>query len=138
MNMEHIHNKIINDEDIVETSLLFEPKRNTYNNYQKLDDHKINQLLETELLSDEKQHFSLSFNNNLTYLTNTSLNLEFSKKSKNKNLEDDKNEIEEKVNFKEERIGLPSENMKQVLEDLDLIKKEIGAIRDTSNFTLIK
>ena len=84
--MENIHDKIINDEDIVETSLLFEPKRNFYFNYQKLDDHKINQLLETELLSDEKTHFSLTFNNNLTFLANTNLNLELTRKVKIKGI----------------------------------------------------
>ena len=81
--------KIISDEDVSETSLLFEPKRNSYSNYQKvekIDDHKINQLLETELLSDEKNNFILTFNNNNSYLSNNCLNLDITRKIKIKGI----------------------------------------------------
>lgn len=62
------------DMEVYDTSLLFDQKKNIYM-YPNLDINKINQQLETELLSDDKSQFSYTFSN--LYLENqlTTLNM---------------------------------------------------------------
>jgi len=136
-NLDNSFDNLIPEEENNETSLLFEPKRNSYSNYQKLDDHKINQLLETELLSDEKACFNHVFNNNLNYLETCNLTFELTRKVKIKGLcllklEDEKNEQDEKLLYREEKLVFPAENMKSILEEIDAIKKEINTNKEIS------
>ncbi len=71
----------ITEEEVQDTSLLFDQSKNTYQ-YQNLDNHKIYQQLETELLSDEKIHFTLLYSNSNTMnqLSSWNMPIEFLKK----------------------------------------------------------
>jgi hypothetical protein len=73
------------DEEVHETSLLFDQSKNTYQ-YQNLDNHKIYQQLETELLSDEKVHFTYSTSSSsiMSYLSTWNLPIEFFRKKTEK------------------------------------------------------
>ena len=66
------------DMEVYDTSLLFDQMKNNYT-YLNLDNHKINQQLETELLSDDKSHFIYVFTNNnlMTNLTGLNLPVEY-------------------------------------------------------------
>ena len=68
----------LKDEDQHDSSLLFDSNKNIFI-YQNLDNNKIIQHLETELLSDEKNHFTyvISNNNVLNYLKTSNLPIEY-------------------------------------------------------------
>lgn len=75
------------DEEVHETSLLFDQSKNTYQ-YQNLDNHKIYQQLETELLSDEKVHFTYitSNSNIMNQLSTWNMPIEFFRKKNEKEI----------------------------------------------------
>jgi hypothetical protein len=106
------YNYMTQDEEINETSLLFDGNRNIYN-YQNLDNHKINQQLETELLSDEKTHITLvcSNHNLINYLTNSNMPIEYYKKTNEQVVE--------------EKLILQGDYIKQTIEELENLRTEM-------------
>ena len=67
-----------NEDEVYDTSLLFDPTLIKKFNTENLDHNKVNQQLETEMLSDERSEFTFSFSNaNLfNILINGTINLE--------------------------------------------------------------
>lgn len=133
------------DEEVYDTSLLFDQTKNTYQ-YQNLDNHKINQQLETELLSDEKTHFTFNtYSYNLmTYLTTWNLPIEFNTGNRLKKDMKSSNSIAKQNftdvnidslnldNLMEDKHILQGDNIKSSLEDLDNIRLELKALKDVS------
>ena len=121
------------DEELYETSLLFDPNKNLYyndiNNSDNYNNHNIQQLLETELLSDDKSEFSISFNNSqlMNYISNSTIDIEYLKKK------DATSESEDKI---KEHIN--GENMKLITEELEKIKTELLKLNEMTENTKSK
>jgi len=141
-----------NDDDVYETFLLFDQSKNVYS-YPNLDNHKIYQQLETELLSDEKTHFIYGSNNNniMNYLCTWNLPIEYSKKNRDTAnilnnirtksetilnadiVNDNRLNNLENINNYEDKFILQGDNIKNSLDELESIKKELKGIKDLQN-----
>jgi hypothetical protein len=144
------------EEEVYETSLLFDQTKNVYY-YQNLENHKIYQQLETELLSDEKNHFNFQTSNSNIMNTLTTLNLpiEYMKNklessmsninhsnSSNIKISRDRNDTERTHDtpivhsnsiIEEERCILKGDDIKSTLEDLEKAKKELRTLKESNN-----
>jgi hypothetical protein len=165
------------DEEVQDTCLLFDHSKNTYQ-YPNLDNHKIYQQLETELLSDEKSNFSYTTSNSniMNYLMTWNLPIEFTvNKKKNESHFDKKENIHSEISKTgtgnsftvnmilksnketsqaegtntssniphnntpekiyqepiEEKLILQGDKIKEVMEEMDQIFKEISLIKES-------
>ncbi len=118
------------DEEVYETSLLFDPNKNQYYDDIKsnIENNNIHQQLETELLSDDKSHFSFVFNNFqlFNFLSNTTINFDLNKK-KDTSDSDEKN-----------KDNLLSENMKSLCEEIDKIRSELQKLNEINDVSKSK
>jgi hypothetical protein len=112
------YNYMTQDEEIYESSLLFDGIKNIYN-YQNLDNHKINQQLETELLSDEKTHVTVvcSSSNLMNILINSNMPIEYYKKN-------NEHVIEEKFILQADHIKQTIEEIEGLITDMRVLKKQ--------------
>jgi len=138
------------DDDVYETFLLFDQSKNIYS-YPNLDNHKIYQQLETELLSDEKTHFSMITNNSniMNILCTTNMPIEYCKSKRNEtsnNLNIHKNKSESTINttetsneskvnitdpFNDDKIILQGDNIKVTIDEMESMKKEIRNVKES-------
>lgn len=121
----------VNEDEIHDTNLIFNIKNNTYKmpSGYTYDTQKINQQLDTELLSDDKQHFVITLSNKNFFFYLKEWNLEFDSQkvvvSNDTSLKENKDNKEIK--------GYVVDCVGKTISDLDLFKSLLSSIRRETN-----